>query len=420
MHIDLLIINASQIATPIDRGRPCVKNELSDISIIENGAIAIHNGKILDVGRTNVLMKKYSADVIINAENKLVIPGFVDPHTHLLFAGYRDDEFVLRLKGISYMEIHKRGGGILRTVRMVRKASETKLADETIKRITRMILNGTTTFEIKSGYGLDTKNELKMLRAIKKIKEFLPVDVIPTFLGAHAIPENMSAEEYVKIIIEEMIPKVAKEKLAVFNDVFIEGGFTYDQCRSILLAGKEHGLIPKVHADEFRDANGAKLAAETNAISADHLVNSSEEGLRMLASKKVCGVLLPATSMSVGSKFANARKMINLGIPIALGTDLSPACLCESMQMVITLAIHFMKMLPEEALTAATLNAAYAIGLRDRGSLEKSKRADIIILDIPRINFLGYLFGGNLVTHVIVNGKILVEDGKIVSHLKSR
>ena len=418
--MDLLIINASQIATPIDKGRPCVKDELSNILIVENGAVAIHNGKILDVGRTNILMKKYSADIVINAENKLVIPGFVDPHTHLLFVGYRDDEFMLRLRGVSYMEIHRRGGGILRTVRMVREASETELVDETIKRIIRMILNGTTTFEIKSGYGLDTENELKMLRAIKKIKETLPVDVIPTFLGAHAIPENISAEEYTKVIVEEMIPKISKEKLAIFNDVFIEGGFTYDQCKDILLAGKEYGLTPKVHADEFKDVNGAKLAAETNAISADHLVNSSEEGLKMLASKRVCGVLLPATSMSVVLKFANARKMIDLGIPIALGTDLSPACLCESMQMIITLAIHFMKMLPEETLTAATLNAAYAIGLRDRGSLEKGKRADIVILDIPRISFLGYLFGGNLVTHVIVNGKIIVENGKIVLHLKLR
>lgn len=413
-HVDLLVLNAGEVATPVDRGRPCKGREMSELRVIPHGAIAVERGRIVDVGKTEALRKRYSADVEIDADGRLVVPGFVDPHTHVIFAGSREDEFVLRLKGVSYMEIHKRGGGILKTVRMTREASEEELLRQTEERLKRMVLSGTTTVEVKSGYGLDTESELKMLRVAHKLAERTPLTVVPTFLGAHAIPPNMTAEEYTKLVVEEMIPRVAREGLAKFNDVFIEAGFSREQAKEILLTGKSFGLEAKVHADEFSDVGGAELAAEVGAVSADHLVHSSQRGLKMLAEKRVVGVVLPVTSMSLGGKFANARGMIELGVPVALGTDLSPACWCESMQFVIALATHVLKLTPAEALTAVTLNAAYAVGLNDRGSLEVGKRADIVILDVPRHEFLGYVFGSNLVRYVIIGGRVVVEDGRLV------
>ncbi len=420
MHVDILIVDAEELITLKGYSeRPKIGAELRDLGIIPRGAVAVMNGKIVDVGKTDVLVKKYDADLLIDASGKIVLPGFVDPHTHLVFAGSREEELTLKLEGVPYLEILKRGGGILKTVRLTRNASEAELFKEAFERLNIALIHGTTTIEAKSGYGLDTKNELKILRVNRKLDEEHPIDVVSTFLGAHAIPPEFkeNPDEYVDMIIKEMIPRVAKDKLAEFNDVFIEkNAFSPKQGRRILMAGKKYGLIPKVHADEFTDLGGAKLAAEVGAISADHLLNSSDEGLRKMAERGVVGVLLPATSMTLMSmKFADARKMIDLGVPVALATDLNPNCWVENMQLVITLAVYFLRMTPAEAISAATINAAHALGLgREIGSIEPGKKADIIIMNIPNHMFVGYKFGSNLVEYVIKNGRIIVEGGEIV------
>ncbi|MCR8433390.1 MAG: imidazolonepropionase [Crenarchaeota archaeon] len=420
MHVDILIINANEVLTLSGYSeRPKVGRELKDLGIIPDGAVAILDGKILEVGKTNELIKKYDADLVIDASNKIVLPGFVDPHTHLVFAGSREEELTLKLEGVPYLEILKRGGGILKTVRLTRDSSESELFKEAYERLNTALVHGTTTIEAKSGYGLDTKNEIKILKVIKRLNEDHFVDVVPTFLGAHAIPPEFKDDPdgYVNLIINEMIPAVAKDRLAVFNDVFVEEGvFTVEQGRRILVEGKTYNLIPKVHADEFNDLGGAQLAAEVNAISADHLLYSSENGLREMAKKGVIGVLLPATSMTLmGMKFADARKIIDLGVPVALATDLNPNCWIENMQFVITLAVYFLKMTPAEAISAATINAAHAIGLgKYIGSIEKGKQADVLIMNIPSSLFVGYKFGSNLVEYLIKNGELIIQRGRII------
>ncbi len=420
MHVDCLILNANEVITL--RGysfKPKKRGDLKDLAIIPRGAVAILHGKIIDVGKTEDISKKYDADIKIDAEGKIVLPGLVDPHTHLVFSGSREDELTLKLEGIPYLEILKRGGGILKTVRLTREANTKELMDQALKRMDRALIHGTTTMEAKSGYGLDTENELKILRVVRELNKAHPIDLIPTFLGAHAVPPEFrdASDEYVRLVIDEMLPAVAREKLAVFNDVFVEENvFSPEQGREILMAGKEYGLTPKIHADEFNDLGGARLAAEVGAMSADHLLNSSDDGLRMMAEKNVIGVLLPATSMVLMKmKFANARKMIDIGVPIALGTDLNPNCWVENMQFVMTLAVYFMGLTPAEVISASTINAAHAIGLGEEiGSIERGKRADIVIMDIPNHMFVGYMFGTNLVDYVIKNGKIVVEEGRIM------
>ena len=420
MHVDIMIINAEELLTL--RGysdRPKVGEELKDLGIIRRGGVAVLNGKIVAVGKTDDLIRKYDADLVIDAAGKIVLPGFIDPHTHLVYAGSREEELTLKLEGVPYLEILRRGGGILKTVRLTRSASEDELFRQAYERLDIVLIHGTTTIEAKSGYGLDVENELKILRVNRRLDEEHPVDVISTFMGAHAIPPEFkdNPEEYVDLIVEKMIPAVTRENLARFNDVFVEKNvFTPKQGKKILLVGKKHGLVPKVHADEFNDLGGARLAAEVGAISADHLLNSSEEGLRAMAKRGVIGVLLPATSVTLmNMRFADARRMIDIGVPIALATDLNPNCWVENMQFIITLAVYFLRMTPAEAISAATINAAHALGLaRERGSLEPGKKADIIVMDVPNHMFVGYRFGSNLVEYVVKNGKLVVERGEIV------
>jgi imidazolonepropionase len=326
----------------------------------------------------------------------------------LVFAGSREFELDMKLRGFSYMEILKKGGGIFYTVDKTRKASETELFDQSKKRLDNMLKHGTTTCEAKSGYGLETKSELKILKVQKKLNDFHDVDIVSTFLGAHAIPRENDPSYYVDIIINDMIPKV--KKLALFCDVFCEKGvFTIEQSKKILIAGSLNGLIPKIHADEIVDTGGASLAAEVKAISADHLLMSSEEGLKNMSRKGVIGVVLPGTPFSLMmNHYANARKMIDLNLAIALATDLNPNCWTENMQFMIQLACLNMKMTPAEAITAATFNSACAIGLNDRiGSLEIGKQADVIILDCPNYNMIPYHYGVNLVEKTIKNGIIV-------------
>jgi imidazolonepropionase len=402
--VDILIKNANELITLKGSNKPRIKKQMRNLSIVNKGDLVIKDGIILDVGKN----LKYKSERVIDATNKTVMPGFVDPHTHLVFAGSREFELDMKLKGFSYIDILKRGGGIFYTANKTRKATNEKLFKESKKRLDKMLSYGTTTCEAKSGYGLETKSELKILNIQKKLNLSHPVDIVSTFLGAHAIPKEYSSNDYTEIVINEMIPKT--KNLATFCDVFCEKGFfTNKQSKKILEAGKKHGLIPKIHADELSDTDSAALAAEVSAVSADHLLLSNDDGLKKMVDKNVIGVLLPATPFSLMQQnYAPARKMIELGIPIALATDLNPNCWNENMQFIIQLACLEMKMTPAEAITASTFNAACAIGLDNKiGSIEKNKQADIIILDCPSYKFIPYHFGVNLVETVFKKGEIV-------------
>jgi len=402
---DILLKNANELITLKGSNKPRTKNEMNDLSIIEKGSIAIKNGKIVDAGKN----LNFKADKTIDVSGKIVMPGFVDPHTHLVFAGSREFELDMKLKGYSYMDILKKGGGIFYTVNETRKASGKDLIDQSLKRLNNMLKYGTTTCEAKSGYGLETETELKILEVNKQLNNSHPIEIISTFLGAHAIPKEYSADDYVELVINEMMPKT--KGLAKFCDVFCEKDvFTVAQSKEILEAGKKHGLIPKVHADEIVDTGGASLAAEVDAISADHLLHSNDKGLKEMIKKDLVGVLLPGTPFSLMMKeYANSRKMIDIGLPVALATDLNPNCCIENMQFIIQLACYNMKMTPAEAITASTFNAACAIGLNDKvGSLEKGKQADVIILDCPSHLSIPYHVGINLVDIVIKKGKTVI------------
>ena len=402
--IDLLITHASEMLTLKGSKKPRIREQMKNLGIMKNGSIAIQNGQIVDVGRN----LRYKAETVIDASGKLVMPGFVDPHTHVVFAGSRESELGLKLSGVPYMEILRRGGGIFYTVEKTRKASPTQLLQQSKKRLDTMLRYGTTSCEAKTGYGLDVDTEMKLLKVQKKLQESHPMELVSTFLGAHAIPKHTQANEYIQTILTDMLPKT--KGLAQFCDVFCEKGvFTVAQAKKILEAGKQYGLIPKIHADEIVDTGGASLAAEVGAMSADHLLRSSEAGLRAMAQKHVVGVLLPGTPFCLMmQQYAPARKIIECGVPVALATDLNPNCWTENMQLIIQLACLKMQMTPAEAITAATFNAACAIGMQHTiGSLEKGKQADVLILDCPNHQFLPYHFGVNLVETVIKKGHVL-------------
>lgn len=416
---DIVIYHANELVTMNTIfGAPRRGENMSELAIINDGGVAIKDDRIIFVGSTEELVSKYPLGKItrnIDASNKLVTPGFVDPHTHIIFDGTREDEFSMKLKGKSYLEILKEGGGILKTVRETRSASLEKLVENGKKILNRMMSHGTTTLEAKSGYGLTTESEIKLLTAAKILNEEHPLDIISTFLGAHAIPPeyNNRTDDYVDLIISEMIPNVAKKNLAEFCDVFCERGiFSIDQTRKILNTAKRYGLLPQIHIDEIIDTNGAKLAADLNAIQAGHLLKSNLDGLREMAEADVIATLLPGTPFCLMSnEYAPARKMIDLGIPVALATDLNPNCWIESMQMIIALACYNMRLSPAEALVASTINSASAVQRQDEiGSLEVGKKADLIIFDVPNTNFLPYKLGVNLVSMVVKNGKVVVNN----------
>ncbi|OYT60979.1 imidazolonepropionase [Thermoplasmatales archaeon ex4484_30] len=390
----LLIKNASEVFLPSGIKRNC--------------SILIEDGRIKKISKN---IKKKGAEVI-DAEGKTILPGFVDCHTHAVFSGSREFELEMKLEGLSYTDIASKGGGINYTVKETRKASKEKLVKEAKKRLDRMLEYGTTTAEIKSGYGLDLKNEIKILEVIKKLNDKHVIDIIPTFLGAHAVPPEISKEDYVNEIINEMIPLIAEKKLALFCDIFCEKGyFSVEEAGKILNEGKKHGLMAKIHADEFSAYGGAELAAEIKAVSADHLLMASENGIKKMAKAGVTAVLLPAVPFSLfQEEYANARKMINNGVRVALATDLNPNCWTESMQFIIQLACFKMKMTAREAINAATLNAAHAIKMeKEVGSIEVGKKGDFVIIDAPSHAFLTYHFGVNLADMVIKNGRIVWE-----------
>ena len=415
--LDLIIRKANELITI--RGssaEPLCKKEMLDLEIIEKGAAAIKDGKIVAVGKTSEIEQHYKSEAVIDANGKVVMPGFVDSHTHLVFAGAREKEFEERLKGCSYLEILAKGGGILSTVGETRKSSKARLVREAKKTLDIMLKHGTTTVEAKSGYGLTVADEVKCLNVSKELDRNHVIEVVSTFLGAHAVPPEFrdKLEEYVTLVTEEMIPRVAENRLAEFCDVFCEKNvFSVAHARKVLMAGKEYGLEPKIHADEITDLGGADLAAEVKAISAEHLLCASDEGLCAMAKEGVIAILLPTASFSLMTgKYANARKMIDMGIPIALGTDFNPSCWTENMQMAIAFACREMRLTPVEAIAAATINSAHSLARgQEIGSLEPGKRANVIVLDIPNHNFLGYRFGVNLVEKVVIDGEIVIDSG---------
>jgi imidazolonepropionase len=395
---------------------------MNALGLIEDGAVAASQGLITLVGTTEEVLAQTEADEMIDASNRVVMPGFVDPHTHLVFAGSREDEFELRLKGATYMEIMAAGGGIMSTVRATRAATLLQLIAQSRERLDRMLAHGTTTAEVKSGYGLNVDDELKMLEAIRQLDVTHPVDLVPTFLGAHAVPVEFKgrAEEYVEVVINEMLPLAEREmregpsdasapSVPFFCDVFCEEGvFSVNQSRRILERARELGFGLKIHADEFKPLGGTRLAVELGAVSADHLVCTTAEEIETLAGSDTIAVSLPGTPFGLGHReYTPARQIIEAGGALALATDLNPGtCYCESMQFIIALACRYMRLTPAEAITAATLNAAHAIGLGDKvGSLETGKKADILVLDIPNYRHLGYRFGVNLVERVIKSGQ---------------
>jgi imidazolonepropionase len=414
MKGEMLLIHASELLTLRGPKRARAKGEMSELSIIPDGAVAITDGVITDVGKTDSILRDHDSKGVekLDAHGRVVMPGFVDPHTHLVYAGSREFELELKAKGRGYMDILLEGGGIYRTVRDTRAASTEQLFTESAKRLESMMAHGSTTIEAKSGYGLDKDVELRILETSRRLGEKYPVTVVPTYLGAHALPPEFRdrPDEYVEFICSEVIPEVARRKLAEFCDVFCEKGvFTPQQSRKVLLAAKEHGMKLKVHADELHSSGGAELAAEVGAVSADHLAKPSDDGIMAMARKDVIGVLLPATPYaSMSKEYADGRRLIDLGVPIALGTDLNPNCWNESMQFTISLACHKMRMTPAEAITASTMNTAAALGLDKRvGSLEHGKRADIIVLDTPLHAHIPYKFGTNLCSHVIKEGTVV-------------
>lgn len=416
---DLVIIHANELVTLNSKyGVPRIGKHMLELGVIRDGAVAVKGENIIFVGKTDDLKSNFSLEktpIIIDATDRLVTPGFVDPHTHIIFAGSRENEFSMKLEGKTYLEILESGGGILRTVRETRKASLEKLVENGRKILNRMMNYGTTTIETKSGYGLTTESEIKSLKAAKILNNEHPIDIISTFLGAHAIPPEYKGENerFVELIISDMIPKIVKQNLAEFCDVFCEEGiFSIEQTKKILNTAKKFGLKPQIHIDEIVDTGGALLSAEIQAIQTGHLLKSNDKGLKAMADAGVIATLLPGTPFCLMMKeYAPARKMIELGIPIALATDLNPNCWTESMQMIIALACYHMKLSPAEALVASTLNGACALQKESQiGSLEKGKKADIIIFDVPNHNFLPYQFGVNLVSIVIKNGKIVVGD----------
>ncbi|OGS42363.1 MAG: imidazolonepropionase [Euryarchaeota archaeon RBG_16_62_10] len=416
MTDDLIIANAKELLTLKGPRRSRAKGEMSDLAVIHDGAVAVSGGVIVAVGRTDSVLKEHDATGVerIDASGKVVMPGFVDPHTHLVYAGSREFELELKARGKGYLEILQEGGGILRTMRDTRAATPHELFSQSARRLESMIAHGTTTVEAKSGYGLDKEVELRILETARKLGTDFPATIVPTYLGAHAVPPEFEGDPdgYVEFMVREVIPVVARKKLALFCDVFCEKGvFSVEQSRKVLLAGKEHGLGPKVHADELHSSGGGELAAEIGAASADHLAKPSDDGIMAMARKDIVGVLLPGTPYSSMSKdYADGRRLIDLGVPIALGTDLNPNCWNESMQFTVSLACHKMRMTPAESITASTVNAAAALGLDKRvGTIERGKRADIIVLDVDSYSQIPYRFGTNLCSAVVKDGKVVWE-----------
>ncbi|NKE34999.1 imidazolonepropionase [Natronococcus sp. JC468] len=384
------------------------------LEIREDAAFAAVDGAVVAVGSSEAITREYppeNAATAVDADGRAVVPGFVDPHTHAVFAGDRSDEFEAKLRGTEYREILEAGGGILRTVRAVREASDDQLVANLTGHLETMLEHGTTTAEVKSGYGLDTETELRLLAAIDRADAVQPVDLVPTFMGAHAVPEGRDAEAYVDKVIGEQLPAVAEQGIAAFCDVFCEEGvFDVDQSRRVLEAGRERGLAPKIHAEEFTRLGGAALAAELGAVSADHLLCATDEDVDALVESEVVPVLLPGTAFGLGEGYADARAFLEAGAPVALATDFNPNCHSRSVEFVQTLGAVEMGLTPAEALLAATRNAALSLGLEDgTGTLREGAPADAVVLEAPSYVHVAYRLDTSAVEAVLKSGEVVYE-----------
>ena len=414
---NLIIKNAAQLVT-CSGFKARQGKEMSNLHVIENGALVIENGTIRSVGKTNDILNGFNNTIdkfnVIDAGGKAVLPGFVDSHTHFIFGGYRAEEFSWRLRGDSYMDILEKGGGILSTVKATRAAKKETLIKTGIKRLNSMLSFGVTTVEGKSGYGLDLKTEIKQLEVMKDLNRRHPIDIVSTFLGAHALPEEYKgrADAFIDDIIDHVLPVVIDGNLAEFCDVFCEKNvFSVEQSRRLLLKAKEKGLKIKIHADEIERLGGAELAADIGAVSADHLLRASDKGIHSIAKAGVVATLLPGTAFCLKEPYAKGRYMIDNNCAVALASDLNPgSCYSESIPLIFALATLYMNISTEEAITAFTINGAAALGRADRiGSLDTGKYGDVIILKYPSYQFIPYHVGISTVEKVIKRGRVVFD-----------
>ena len=417
MSNNILIKNASQLVTcsgfQAKQGKA-----MSDLHTIEDGAVVIENARIAAVGKSEAVLAKIDEAKFesIDANGKAVLPGFVDSHTHFIFGGYRAEEFSWRLRGDSYMAIMNRGGGIINTVKATRNASKKELIESGKRHLDSMLSFGVTTVEGKSGYGLDETTEIKQLEVMKALNHIHPIEIVSTFLGAHAVPKKYKdrEDEYIDYMIHRVIPKVADLKLAEFCDIFCEKGvFSVKQSKRLLLHALKVGLKIKIHADEMVQLGGAELAAELGAVSADHLLHASESGIKALADAGVVATLLPGTAFSLKEPYARGRYMIDQNCAVALATDFNPgSCFSESIPLIFALATIYMNLSIEEAITALTINGAAAIDRADTiGSIDVGKSGDVIILEYPSYQYIPYHIGVSTVEKVIKNGELVFDKG---------
>lgn len=381
--------------------------KMEHLPVMEDAFLIISDGLIANFGKMEEL-PDITPDRIIDATGRFILPAFVDSHTHLVFAASREEEFVFKIRGMSYEEIAKRGGGILNSADKLRNTSEEELLESTLKRAKEIIHYGTGAVEIKSGYGLTLKDELKMLRVARQVDKHTPLTVKTTLLGAHAVPREMKKANYLRLVIEEMIPAVAEEKLADYVDAFCEKNFfTPDETEAVMEAGKRYGLIPKVHANQLSINGGVQVGVRTGAISVDHLENIGQEEIEALKGSLTMPTLLPGAAFYLGTSFPPARDMIKAGLGVAIATDYNPGSSpCGSIPFMISLACIKMKMLPEEAINAATINGAYAMGLSNQGQIRKGMLANVIMTkSMPSLAFLPYAFGSNQIEKVLLKGE---------------
>ncbi|MBP1690679.1 MAG: hutI 1 [Bacteroidetes bacterium] len=412
--MNLFIKNIRQLVTVAAHGKRFrLGPEMQELGIIRDAGVLCREGKISWVGPMTSFTEPLPADIPeLDAADAVVLPGFVDSHTHMMFAGDRVEEFGLRVRGASYQEIAEKGGGILNTVRHVRAASKKELKRSTAAHLWTAMKQGTTTVEIKTGYGLDMESEVKMLEALHELRTEEMPTVVPTFLAAHAVPPEFrgDADGYVRLVCEKMIPYAGKKQLAVFCDVFCEKGyFTLPQSEAVLSAGRAWGMLPKIHAEELVSYGGAELAGRIGAVSADHLEHVSPSGIRALREGQVVAGLLPGVSFFLNHGYAPARDLIDGGVPVAIASDFNPgSCMSSSMPLMMTIACTQMRITPEEAITAATLHGAASLNLSaTHGSIEVGKQADLLVADVPDVRSLVYHFGTNHIRHTVKNGTLL-------------
>ena len=411
MHADLIISNIGQLVTCASGGKPKRGADMQDIGLIKNGAVAIAGGKFIAVGGSDEILREFQSDNVTDVDGRVVCPGFVDPHTHIVYAGDRLNEFELKITGADYLEILTSGGGIISTVRQTREATFEALLTQSRSRLDKMLACGTTTCEIKTGYGLETETEMKMLAVIEELDKTHTIDIVPTFLAAHAVPPEFksNANGYVDLICNTMLPRAWKwfvassfyGRVPFFADVFCEkGAFDLAQSKQVLETARSMGFSLKAHVDQFTNLGGAGFSINSNAFSIDHLDEISNDEIKQLASSDTIGVVIPTENFNAGkTKFADARKMIDAGCAIALSTDYNPGSApCPSMPMVMAIACRYQKLLPAESLNAATVNAAHSVGLGRRvGSIEIGKQADFLVIESTDYRQIAYEFGGNLV-----------------------